>query len=129
MTHITRTTELELPNDIFRHFDEFWNTYPRKLGKGEARQAFARAVNIYGHEVIIDGVNKFASDPNLPAKQFIPRPATWLNQERWHDEPYPAVDKKPWERPAEVPGHRDWVKALHNLDEHYECKPGEFGCK
>lgn len=129
VTNRTRTTELELPNDIFRHFEDFWNAYPRKLGKGEARQAFARAVNLYGHDVVVDGAKRFASDPNLPAKQFIPRPATWINQERWNDEPYPVKDVKPWERPAEGPGRRDWVKALHDDGEHWECREGEFGCK
>lgn len=129
VTNRTRTTELELPNDIFRYFEDFWNAYPRKLGKGEARQAFARAVNLYGHDVVVDGAKRFASDPNLPAKQFIPRPATWINQERWNDEPYPEKDLKAWERPAEGPVKRAWVKALHDEGDHFECRPGEFGCK
>lgn len=131
VTHRTRTIELEPhnENDILIHFNSFWDTYPRKLGKGEARVAFAKAMNTHGHEVILDGVRRFADDPNLPAKQFIPRPATWLNQERWGDEAYPEKDLKPWERPAESPGHRDWVKSLHDEGEHWECRPGEFGCK
>jgi len=27
------------------------------------------------------------------------------------------------------PGRRDWVRLEHENGEHYECKPGEFGCK
>lgn len=134
VTHRTRTIELELHNenvisDIAEHFDRFWNTYPRKLGKGEARQAFAKAVNRHGVDVVLDGCERFAHDPNLPAKQFIPRPATWLNQERWGDDPYPDNDLKPWERPAEGPIKRAWVKSLHDMGDHFECRPGEFGCK
>jgi len=129
VTHITRTIELEPhnENDIIQHFNTFWDLFPRKLGKGEAKQAFAKAVNTHGHDVVLDGLRRFVDDPNLPPKQFIPRPATWLNQERWDDEPYPEEAKKPWERLAITPGTRDWVEQMHNIGEHWECRPGEFG--
>jgi hypothetical protein len=32
---------------------------------------------------------RYAADPNLPDKQFIPLPATWLNGDRWDDDPCP----------------------------------------
>jgi hypothetical protein len=35
-----------------------------------------------------------------------------------------GVSKSPY-----VGGPREWVKDLHDLGEHFECKPGEFGCK
>lgn len=70
-------------------FDTFWEIYPSRLGKGEARVAFDKAVDKVGLESVMDGVRRLASDPNLPPKQYIPRPATWLNQERWGDDPYP----------------------------------------
>jgi hypothetical protein len=144
---LTRTTELEPLNDI-QHFEQdrntklqqefnsFWEIYPRKLGKGEAKGAFVKAVDKFGADVVLEGVTRFASDPNLPAPQFIPRAATWLNQERWEDEPYSVVD------PAQIPGvskgvskspyvggPREWVQDLHDIGEHYECRAGEFGCK
>jgi hypothetical protein len=123
--------------DLMVSFNEFWDIYPRKMGKGEAKAAFVKAVTKYGLETIFDGVRRLASDPNLPAPQFVPRAATWLNQERWDDEPYPVKD------PATIPGvtrgvpskspyvggPREWVKEMHDMGEHFECKPGEFGCK
>lgn len=133
---LTITTELEPLNDIQRHFNDFWDIYPRKLGKGEAKGAFLKAVNRFGLDVVMEGVRRFAADPNLPAPQFIPRASTWLNQERWDDAPYEAPDvskipgvqvgvaKSPY-----VGGPREWVKDLHDMGEHFECKPGEFGCK
>jgi len=27
------------------------------------------------------------------------------------------------------PGKRVWVQALHDDGEHFECRPGEFGCR
>lgn len=69
-------------------FDAFWELYPRKTGKGAAKRAYWKAASRFSHETILEGARRIASDPNLPEKQFIPHPATWLNEERWDDEPY-----------------------------------------
>jgi hypothetical protein len=95
---LTRTTELEPPkrkllNDIDKHFDTFWSEYPRKQGKGKAREAFRTAVKSVGVDAVIAGAVRYASDPNLPDPQFIPLPTTWLNQERWDDGPLPLNRK------------------------------------
>lgn len=69
-------------------FEEFWSWYPRKTGKGAARKAYEKALKKRNHIALCDAANRLASDPNLPEPQFIPHPATWLNEERWDDEPY-----------------------------------------
>ena len=72
-------------------FDEFWNAYPRKVGKKKARTKYATAIKAAGDEQsVIDGAKRLASDPNLPDKQFIPHPTTWLERGGWDDEPLPA---------------------------------------
>jgi hypothetical protein len=137
---LTRTTELEpeelyLQQDVKEAFDQFWQVYPKHLQKGEARKAFFRAANrLGGVAPILDGVARMVVDPNLPPKQFIPYPATWLNREGWDDEPFPErVDlpgvQKGIARSPYVGGPREWVKDMHDMGEHWECKPGEFGCK
>ena len=70
-------------------FAEFYLIYPRKVGKEAARKAFEKAAKSTDPEAIIEGASRFAADPNLPEKQFIPHPATWLNAGRWEDEPLP----------------------------------------
>jgi hypothetical protein len=95
---VTRTTELEPKNveplnDIDQHFNTFWSEYPRKQGKGKAREAFTAAVKVAGVDAVIAGAVKYASDPNLPDPQFVPLPTTWLNQERWDDGPLPLNRK------------------------------------
>jgi hypothetical protein len=74
---------------IAEAFATFWTTYPRRTGKGKARDAFTKAVQKAGIGPVLAGAQRFASDPNLPTDeaQFIPIPATWLNQERWDDGP------------------------------------------
>lgn len=41
-------------------------------------------------EEVWAGLARLAADPNRPDKHHVPRPVTWLNQERWNDDPYPA---------------------------------------
>lgn len=69
-------------------FDRFWEVYPRKAGKRAARFAFLRAARRALPDVCIDGAKRYAADPNRdPA--FTCLPATWLNQDRWEDDPLP----------------------------------------
>lgn len=71
-------------------FDQFWEWYPRKVGKDAARKAWDSARRRTDQQNIIDGIERFRLDPNLPAKEFIPHPSTWLNEGRWDDEPLPV---------------------------------------
>lgn len=69
-------------------FKIFYSTYPKKAEPLKARKAFDKAYAEYG-QAVIDGAKRVAADPNLPPKQFIPYPATWLNSGGWMNEPYP----------------------------------------
>jgi hypothetical protein len=94
--HLTITNERkpiqrELNNEPF---ELFWSVYPRRVGKTAALKAFDKAVKTVGLDTVLQGVQRLADDPNLPDKQYIPHPATWLNEGRWDDEPYPA---KTWD--------------------------------
>lgn len=71
-------------------FDEFWEAYPRKVGKQKARTKFTAACKRTDPQVVIDGARRLAADPNLPETQFIPHPTTWLEGDRWDDPPLPA---------------------------------------
>ena len=78
-------------------FDAFWAAYPRKTGKGEARKAWAKIKpNAELIQQILDAV-KWQSQSDQWQKdngQFIPHPATWLNQQRWEDEGIQLPKKK-----------------------------------
>ncbi len=76
-------------------FDTFWSDYPRKIGKGAARTAFGRALKKATADEIIGGLLKHEIQTMKDA-QFIPHPATWLNQERWSDEVVKTTDKPFW---------------------------------
>ena len=77
-------------------FDTFWQEYPKKVGKGAAKKAFEKArqggVTL---ESLVTAVRrqKCGSQWSKDDGQYIPHPATWLNQERWEDEVYsPGVN-------------------------------------
>jgi biotin operon repressor len=70
-------------------FDSFWSYYPKKVDKGAALRAFNRAVKKQDPDSVIAGAKAYAEDPNLPEKQFIKNPATWLNAEAWNNGPLP----------------------------------------
>ena len=78
--------------EIEQEFNNFWDIYPRKVGKEQARKAFIANKNKLG--AIMDGVRRMAADPNLPDKQFIPHASTWLNRGGWDDEPYPEQNRR-----------------------------------
>ena len=80
-------------DELDRAFEEFWQVYPRKVGKDAARKVFCKAFKAEGEEVV-SGAIRFANDPYLPQdKNFIPHPATWLNAGRWSDDPLPPRER------------------------------------
>ena len=76
-------------NDITK-FDTFWRIYPRKVGKGDARKSFEKINpddNMLRSMIAAVEKNKTTVQWQKDNGQFIPHPATWLNQGRWEDEP------------------------------------------
>jgi hypothetical protein len=74
-------------------FDAFWQAYPKKTAKEQARRRFeillARKVD---PAELIAGAKAFAKERRGEDPRFTPFPATWLNQGRWQDEaPAPAA--------------------------------------
>ena len=73
--------------DTIGDFDVFWKAYPKKIGKEAARKAFKKVkVNI---NALLSAVEeqKHCEQWLKDGGQYIPNPATWLNQGRWEDEP------------------------------------------
>lgn len=65
-------------------FIEFWNTYPKKVGKDKAIQAWKKK------KPNVDCCIKALAwqiETDQWQKGIIPNPATWINEGRWKDEP------------------------------------------
>jgi hypothetical protein len=70
-------------------FEGFWAVYPRKVGKGAARKAYRHALSRASHLEILAGAKAYAA--SKPDPQYTAHASTWLNADRWLDEP----DRKP----------------------------------
>ncbi len=73
-------------------FPEFWAIYPNKVGKRDAGKAFDRALKRADFGAIMAGLRRYiAKTDDRPWCN----PATWLNQDRWTDEPAAAKAQGP----------------------------------
>jgi len=79
-------TETETETEASR-FELFWKPYPKKVGKPAALKAFkSQHINGELNLLLADIESKKSSDAWTKNNgQFIPNPATYLNQRRWED--------------------------------------------
>jgi hypothetical protein len=97
-------------------FDEFWSIYPRHKCKKAARIAYGRARKHYGQDEILTGAMRYAEECCGTDPKYIAHPATWLNGERWTDEPDAPVAKKNGDSPLVHNGtnwgYEDWRRRV-----------------
>ena len=71
-------------------FEEFWEVYPKKKGKGGAwkrwQQLSEQGVLPPLAEIIAAVNRQIEGDPEWYEERFIPNPAKWLEDRRWEDE-------------------------------------------
>lgn len=78
---------------VDRLFAEFWAVYPRREKKAVARQRFEIALRRASAEVIIKGTERYRDDPNR-VPEFTAHASSWLNGDRWEDDPLPPRDQQ-----------------------------------
>jgi len=66
-------------------FAEFWSAYPKKVGKGAAQAAWKKHKPDLAICIAAITTAKASRDWQKENGQYIPNPATWLNQMRWED--------------------------------------------
>lgn len=69
-------------------FDDFWAAFPNKVGKADAAKAFPKARQRVDFESLMSGLRRYAAKTD---DRPWCNPATWLNQDRWTDEPANVV--------------------------------------
>lgn len=83
-------------NLINTMFAEFWQSYPKKTAKAQAEKSFAK---INPDRELLNTILKAVEEQKRSKQwlkdegQYIPMPATWLNQRRWED--VVQIDTKP----------------------------------
>jgi hypothetical protein len=79
-----------MANTIDPTFDRFWEAYPRRVAKKEARKAWAQIeMTPELLERILKALAWQVKQPQWTKNdgEFVPYPASWLRAERWDDEP------------------------------------------
>ena len=71
-------------NDEVIAFNEFWEIYPRKIGKFQAQKSFLKYDEKH-YSKIIYATKVFAQENINTEDKFIPHPTTYLNQQRYLD--------------------------------------------
>jgi uncharacterized protein YdaU (DUF1376 family) len=92
-----KSNNKETKNKISKEtWESFWSAYPRKVGKKKAGEALNK-INPDAKllQIILTAVRVQCKSEQWTkdAGQFIPHPATWLNQERWNDAATVQVEK------------------------------------
>jgi hypothetical protein len=70
-----------------KQFDEFWEIYPRKVGKPQAKKAFRKALEEISLEEILSCTTAYRLARRGEDPKFTKHPATFLNAKPWLDEP------------------------------------------
>lgn len=102
------------------YFDLFWDSYPRKVGKVDAKKAWSRIPGVERHAMeIISAVEKYKKTTRWSDWEFVPNPATFLNQRRWEDEIRPGafVNKRELAQRAAIETARRVVEAGRSGDD------------
>lgn len=73
-----------------REFADFWDLFPNKVGKRDAQAAFSKARTRADFETIIAGLRRYVAKTDDRAWC---NPSTFLNQDRWDDQPAVAVPR------------------------------------
>lgn len=111
---------MKIVKTIYDHdpagFIKFWEAYPKKVGKGVARQAWKKAKCETFTDKILATLNnaKASFDWKKEGGAYIPHPATWLNREGWEDDFSPASPTVP-PKSASAPDPKLWIQYQREL--------------
>ena len=106
-------------------FIQFWTAYPRKLKKADALKAWQRAMRKPPIDYILEQLEKWkaSGDWTKEGGRYVPHPTTWINGERWNDEPYGyGSTGYNWREEEDRP--KDW-STVPNSDWILEDWPGD----
>jgi len=91
-------------------FQQFWDLYPRKVAKPQAEKSFKK-INPDETQlnVILSSLEKHKKSQQWTkdSGEYIPHPATWLNQRRWEDEI--SSQERPFDYKLDQPSLEDMI--------------------
>lgn len=84
----TAPSKAALAKQLAEDFNDWYAIYPKHVGRGAAVNSYTKArKNGATVEELIAGARRYATERKGQEPQYTAAPATWLNQERWTDDP------------------------------------------
>ena len=108
-------------------FAQYWQAYPYKQAKADARKAWAQTEKIRPNiEALLGAVEsaKQSIQWRKDGGEFIPLPASWLRGERWDDE-HEIVIEQPIVRESRAWKLNDAATVAYGRDRGIEARAGE----
>lgn len=103
-------------------FEDWYQHYPKKVARGQAEKAFAKARRTgESLETLIDGAKRYTCQVAGKEHKYIKHPATWLNGKCWLDEDEPAT--------AAIDGELTWWQKSKRATERANQQGEEVGCE
>lgn len=127
--HLTRTTELEPDNYIEKKSKKATSIPDRFALSDSLREAMMGRHPSLDLDEQVDAFVDFHTAKGSVFKSWDAAFRTWCRNAVRFAEPRTVIHKQALKPAADGPGRREWVRSLHDQGEHFECKPGEFGCK
>ncbi len=94
----TNKNDKNKDNMLNQWFEQFWNEYPKKVGKKKTKEKFLRlSLDEKKFKKIMEALRTQKESPQWKRDkgQYIPHPTTWLHGERWEDEVESSGDDEP----------------------------------
>ena len=96
--------ELSRRADDLKLFDEFWQSYPKKQNKPDAKKAWQQTIEARPNLSVLISAILEQSKSKSWMEGYVPLPASWLRGHRWADETEiklaGVVNEKPWHETA-----------------------------
>lgn len=131
VTHadLTRTTELEPNNyiDAKKNATSIPDNYTPSASIQETFES--KYGSVLSYEETVEAFTDFHLAKGSRFKDWDAAFRTWCRNAITFKGPKTVIHKQEMKPNAEIPDARAWVKQMHDLGEHFECRAGEFDCK
>jgi predicted transcriptional regulator len=126
---VTRTTELEPDNyiDAKKNATSIPDNYTPSASIQDTFES--KYGSVLSYEETVEAFTDFHLAKGSRFKDWDAAFRTWCRNAITFKGPRTVIHKQEMKPNAEIPDARAWVRQMHELGEHFECRAGEFGCK
>lgn len=108
------TVQQAAPKEV--EFERFWSLYPNKQGKEPARKKWHSLKLDPLTDTIIAAVERLKTLDDKWKNGFVPMGSTFINQQRWTDEPMSAPNAARGGQPGNAPAHKTKDEAMQETE-------------